>query len=150
MYFNLPLSRRWALGSKLLVGRSVIHDLYVSAHFSGKVMAGDADDFHLTDDSYDVSWDYLTVSGNNTIKYGTGLSLTYAYKSNFSWKVFVDYDFTRKHYTMEYNPLEFITKAWPGIAQDYTTADNGFVKTSSTVKKNMNSIVLGCSFTVSF
>ena len=153
LYFNLPLSRRWALGSKLLIGRSVIQDLDVDAHFAGKVMAGDADNInniHLTDDSYDISWDYLTVSGNNTIKYGTGLSLTYAYKSNFSWKLFADYDFTRKHYTMEYNPFEFITKAWPDLAKGDETGGDGFLKTSSTIKKNMNSIVLGCSFTVSF
>ncbi len=150
LYFNLPLSHRWALGSKLLIGRSVIQDLDVDAHFAGKVMAGNVEkmeNIHLTSDSYDVSWDYLTVSGNNTTKYGTGLSLTYAYKSNFSWKLFADYDFTRKHYTMEYDPFGFISKAWP----DFMTQDEADVmKTSSTIKKNMNSVVLGCSFTVSF
>ena len=153
LYFNLPLSHRWALGSKLLIGRSVIQDLDVDAHFAGKVMTGDADNLNnirLTDNDYDISWDYLTVSGNNTMKYGTGLSLTYAYKSNFSWKLFADYDFTRKHYTMEYNPFEFMTKAWPDLAKGDETGNDGFLKTLSTIKKNMNSIVLGCSFTVSF
>ena len=153
LYFNLPLSHRWALGSKLLIGRSVIQDLDVDAHFAGKVMTGDADNLNnirLTDNDYDISWDYLTVSGNNTMKYGTGLSLTYAYKSNFSWKLFADYDFTRKHYTMEYNPFEFMTKAWPDLAKGDEIGNDGFLKTLSTIKKNMNSIVLGCSFTVSF
>ncbi len=147
LYFNFPLSRRLALGSKLLLGRSVIQDLDVDAHFAGKKMVGKADDSNLAvgNEPYDVSWDYLTVSGNNTTKYGTGLSLTYAYKSNFSWKVFVDYDFTRKHYTMEYNPFEFLKEAWP----DEYGSDTD-TKTSSTIKKNMNSFVLGCSFTVSF
>ncbi len=154
LYFNLPLSRRWALGSKLLIGRSVIQDLDVDGHFAGKVLEGKAKDYSdlkISDTPYDVTWDYLTVSGNNTTKYGTGLSLTYAYKSNFSWKVFVDYDFTRKHYTMEYNPLEFLSVAWPNFYQskldEYEATSS---KTSSTIKKNMNSFVLGCSFTVSF
>ena len=147
LYFNLPLSRRLALGSKLLIGRSVIQDLDVNAHFAGTALDGKATDLENLGfgDKYDVSWDYLTVSGNNTMKYGTGLSLTYAYKSNFSWKVFVDYDFTRKRYTMEYNPFEFLKKAWPD-----ESGDDSYAKTSSTIKKNMNSFVLGCSFTVSF
>ncbi len=154
LYFNFPLSRRLALGSKLLIGRSVIQDLDVDAHFAGKVLEGKAKDYSdlkTSDTPYDITWDYLTVSGNNTTKYGTGLSLTYAYKSNFSWKVFVDYDFTRKHYTMEYNPLEFLNVSWPNFYQSQLDdLEVSSLKTSSTIKKNMNSFVLGCSFTVSF
>ncbi len=155
MYFNLPLSRRWALGSKLLVGRSVIQDLDVDAHFAGKSLVFEGATPKPGKD-YDITWDYLTVGGNNTFKYGTGLSLTYAYKSNFSWKVFVDYDFTRKHYTMEYNAMEFERESNPSayynLVKIYQESDPSITSTalSSTIKKNMNSFVLGCSFTVSF
>lgn len=155
MYFNLPLSRRWALGSKLLVGRSVIQDLDVDAHFAGKSLVFEGATPKPGKD-YDITWDYLTVGGNNTFKYGTGLSLTYAYKSNFSWKVFVDYDFTRKRYTMEYNAMEFERESNPSayynLVKVYQESDPSITSTalSSTIKKNMNSFVLGCSFTVSF
>ena len=155
LYFNLPLSRRLALGSKLLIGRSIIQDLDVNAHFAGKTVVDDGENVKQGKD-YDFSWDYLSVGGNNTTKYGTGLSLTYAYKSNFSWKLFADYDFTRKHYTMEFNDMEFTRVAWPDmynlLASIYKQENpniNGITRTS-TIKKNMNSIVLGCAFTVSF
>ncbi len=170
VYFNLPLSRRLALGSKLLVGRSVIQDLDVDAHFSGtpliRTYEGDKPVAKKGEKPYDISWDYMTVSGNNSMTYGTGLSLTYAYKSNFSWKVFVDYDFTRKHYTMNLNTSEFLRVACFDPAADGTlipqeynnlcdeykerNIGNGGTNLSSTIKKNMNNFVLGCSFTVSF
>ena len=162
-YFNFPLSRRFALGTKLLVGRSIMQDLDINAHFSGKMVGFDHDGYlnYLKDENgqdktYDTEYDYLTVSGNNTMKYGTGLSLTYAYKSNFSWKVFVDYDFTRKHYTMEYDAYRLFLDSSPDLynfmealvkAQD---PDFTMGKRVSTIKKNMNSFVLGCAFTVSF
>ncbi len=151
VYFNLPLSRRFALGSKLLVGRSIIQDLDINAHFAGET-------YELIDDKtyaygfttpYDVKWDYLSVSGNNTAKFGTGLSLTYAYKHNFSWKVFVDYDFTRKHYTMEYAPAEFSKAAYTPVYDAFIDVYGKGIFTSTT-KKNMNSYVLGAAFTVSF
>ena len=179
VYFNLPLSRRLALGSKLLIGRSVIQDLDVDAHFSGTSVIQTYD--KVTDpitgkvtetpvlkggEPYDISWDYMTVSGNNTLTYGTGLSLTYAYKSNFSWKVFVDYDFTRKRYTMDLNTSEFLRVAcfnpvadgtlvpqeYNNLCDEYKERNigNGGTNLSSTIKKNMNNFVIGAAFTVSF
>lgn len=157
LYFNLPLSHRWALGSKLLMGRSIIQDLDINGHASGRTLNGVTFD---TDpetgktqmnlklgDSYDVNWDYLTVSGNNTMKYGTGLSVTYAYKSNFSFKAFVDYDFTRKHYTMTYDLGSMLKAAYPAGQQDNP---DYYKANSSTVKKTLHSFVLGGAFCVSF
>ena len=147
LYFNFPLSSRFAIGTKALVGRSVIQDLEIRAHAWGKAL-----DFSKIDDvknawgnDYDCDWDYMTVSGNNTMKVGTGVSLTYAYKSNFSFKVFLDYDYTKKNYTMEYSPNEFLKKAIVGDENNelYNTK-------SSTISKKMNSFVLGGAFSVSF
>ena len=147
LYFNFPLSSRFAIGTKALVGRSVIQDLEIRAHAWGKAL-----DFRKIDDmknawgnDYDCDWDYMTVSGNNTMKVGTGVSLTYAYKSNFSFKVFLDYDYTKKNYTMEYSPNEFLKKAIVG-AENNELYDSQ----SSTISKKMNSFVLGGAFSVSF
>lgn len=147
LYFNFPLSSRFAIGTKALVGRSVIQDLEIRAHAWGKAL-----DFSKIDDmknawgnDYDCDWDYMTVSGNNTMKVGTGVSLTYAYKSNFSFKVFLDYDYTKKNYTMEYSPNEFLKKAIVGDENNEL-----YDSESSTISKKMNSFVLGGAFSVSF
>ena len=147
LYFNLPLSSRFAIGTKALVGRSVIQDLEIRAHAWGKAL-----DFSKIDDvknawgnDYDCDWDYMTVSGNNTMKVGTGVSLTYAYKSNFSFKVFLDYDYTKKNYTMEYSPNEFLKKAIVGDENNEL-----YDSKSSTISKKMNSFVLGGAFCISF
>ena len=163
LYFNLPLSNRLALGSKLLIGRSVIQDLDVDAHFSGNALIptyqtinGEQKPVAVKGEAYDITWDYMTVSGNNTTTYGTGLSLTYAYKSNFSWKLFVDYDITRKHYTMNLNESEYLRVALPEEYErtcDYYDGgdfnSNG-TNLSSTIKKTMNNFVIGGAFCVSF
>ena len=147
LYFNFPMSSRFAIGTKALVGRSVIQDLEIRAHAWGKAL-----DFSKIDDvknawgnDYDCDWDYMTVSGNNTMKVGTGVSLTYAYKSNFSFKVFLDYDYTKKNYTMEYSPNEFLKKAIVGDENNEL-----YDSKSSTISKKMNSFVLGGAFCVSF
>ena len=147
LYFNFPLSSRFAIGTKALVGRSVIQDLEIRAHAWGKAL-----DLSKIDDvknawgnDYDCDWDYMTVSGNNTMKVGTGVSLTYAYKSNFSFKVFLDYDYTKKNYTMEYSPNEFLKKAIVGDENNEL-----YDSQSSTISKKMNSFVLGGAFCVSF
>ena len=147
LYFNFPLSSRFAIGTKALVGRSVIQDLEIRAHAWGKAL-----DFRKIDDvknawgnDYDCDWDYMTVSGNNTMKVGTGVSLTYAYKSNFSFKVFLDYDYTKKNYTMEYSPNEFLKKAIVGDENNEL-----YDSQSSTISKKMNSFLLGGAFSVSF
>ena len=149
LYFSLPIGERFAIGTKALIGRSIIQDLDINARFEGYKLEKTAEGFALNNEKYDTGvYDYLTVSGDNTMKYGTGLSLTYAYKSNFSWKLFFDYDFTRKHYTMEYDYAGFLRSAWPTI-----TADTGLdvsQPSRSEIKKNLNNFVLGGAFCVSF
>ncbi len=161
VYFNLPLSSRFALGSKLLIGRSIIQDLDVDAHFAGNRLIPtynqQKEPVAVKGEAYDITWDYMTVSGNNTTTFGTGLSLTYAYKSNFSWKVFVDYDFTRKRYNMDLNEGEYLRVAFPEDYQsmcDYFDGSNYINNNGSnlrsTIKKTMNNFVIGGAFCVSF
>ena len=152
VYFNLPLSRRFALGSKLLIGRSIMQEIDLNATAKGGKWTYDLDDDYLATNiqyhgEYEREWDYFTVSGNNTMKYGTGISLTYAYKENFAWKLFFDYDFTRKTYTMEYNPAGYLASAFPDMKEVF---EDDIFKASKSVKKNRHTFILGGSFTVSF
>ncbi|MBP3834995.1 MAG: phosphatase PAP2 family protein [Prevotella sp.] len=160
LYFNLPLSDRFALGSKLLVGRSVMQELNLDAVVSGGMKdfdfeedPNDEDNFFVRNvrhlGNYSTEWDYFTVGGNKTFKVGTGISLTYAYKSNFAWKIFCDYDYTRKTYTMTYNPGAFIIDALPNISKLVGLKYSDTEETQR-IKKARNTFVLGGSFVINF
>lgn len=155
VYFNLPLSDRFALGSKLLVGRSTMQELALDAQISGQhsYKASDPTD-NPTGDAFDYSWDYFKVKGNNSTKFGTGISLTYAYKQNFSWKVFLDYDYTRKTYTMDYDFGGLYETLFPEDYAALTPQENKEFKeatsASQSIKKAMHSFVLGASFAINF
>ncbi|MBR7094153.1 MAG: phosphatase PAP2 family protein [Prevotella sp.] len=160
LYFNLPLSDRFALGSKLLVGRSVMQELNLDAVVSGGMKdfdfeedPNDEDNFFVRNvrhlGNYSTEWDYFTVGGNKTFKVGTGISLTYAYKSNFAWKIFCDYDYTRKTYTMTYNPGAFIIDALPNISSLMGLKYSDTEETQR-IKKARNTFVLGGSFVINF
>jgi len=155
VYFNLPLSNRFALGSKLLIGRSIMQELALDAKVEGQHYYKSSDTWDKpTGDAFEHSWDYFTVTGKNSTKFGTGISLTYAYKQNFSWKVFLDYDYTRKTYTMDYDFGGMYEGLYP---EDYAALspqqhkefkDN--TSASQSIKKNMHSFVLGASFAINF
>ena len=49
LYFNIPLSRRFSLGTKALVGHSVMQELDLDAHFSGHI--------------YDFKYDAVILNG---------------------------------------------------------------------------------------
>ena len=151
-YFNWPLSDRFALGSKLLIGRSIMQEVDLNAKVSG----GRREFIDLDDNSnaiikclpgtYTADWDYFTVGGNNTMEFGTGISLTYAYKENYAWRVFLDYDYSRKTYTMEYNPGEYLLNS---LGWDTEFPEMTF-KESQSIKKDRHTFILGGSFTISF
>lgn len=153
VYFNFPLSSRFAIGTKALVGRSIIQDLDINAEVSGNKIESSMSNGTLyisQGDPYSEKWDFFTLSGNNSWKYGTGISLTYAYKSLFSWRVFLDYDYTRKSYTMSYNPSEYIKTGWPYLYELAKSDSETPVSSEQTIKKHMNSFVIGGAFCVSF
>ena len=152
VYFNLPLSNRFALGAKMLVGRSIMQSLGLDAILSGNKSYKEDDSWdNPTGPAFEERWDYFTVTGSNSMKYGTGISLTYAYKQNFSWKVFVDYDFTRKTYTMDYDAGGLYAGLFPEDVAKMSPQEYSDVFTiSKSIKKNMNSFVVGASFAVNF
>ena len=158
-YFNFPLSSRFALGSKLLFGRSVMQDLDLDAKFTGnhKELTIDFNKnnpelievgLQNTGEQYTSSWDFLTVDASSSFKVGTGISLTYAYKDYYSWRLFMDYDFTRKTYGLNYNPVGNLRDAiYVPITDFYPYVENGIVERYSK-KKSMHSFVFGLSFVV--
>ena len=176
-YFNLPLGKYFSLGTKALIGRSVTQDLDVDGYAKGnvkdidyqltikngwvaltdqgKLRSGDYISYPKnTGEKFEDEWDYLTLSGSNSTSWGTGLSLTYKYKSNFSWRVFVDYDYTKKTYTLKYDPYHFLTAGLTdgaySLMQLISGDSNVFSPVEYKKEKAMNYITLGLSFLVNF
>ena len=104
--------------------------------------------------TYTDDWDYLTIGAESATSWGTGLSLTYRYKSNFSWKVFVDYDYSKKKFTMTYDPYHYLkkglTEAAYGIVGLFSEASPLLDPVQYKKKKEMNYVTLGMSFSVNF
>ena len=160
VYFSWPFSSRFALGSKLLFGRSIMDAIDINASYSGNQLEFNAEslidssvpEFILSDKVVDYSWDYIDVSATNSFKFGTGISLTYAHKNSFSWRVFCDYDYSRKTFTASYNPLGLMQ----GLSPDTVDAIKIFCDwdmtkpAESSVKKNLHQWVLGGALCVSF
>lgn len=154
LYFNLPLSNRFAIGSKLLIGHSIMDDIDVNAIFLGDVLDYDEDGNFSKNEEYVAysEWDYINVHASNSMKFGTGLSLTYAYKNSFSWRVFCDYDYCHKTYTATYAPFVYLEKFSPQLRE-------AFIKYSdwdpvqyfkSSASKHLNQWVLGGALCISF
>ena len=154
VYFSLPLSSRFAIGSKLLVGQSIMDDLDVTGSMAGKRLnLSESEDklFDKTDEDVSYDWDFINVHASNSIKFGTGLSFTYAYKNSFSWRLFCDYDYCKKTYTASYSPFEFFSEVSPDFTFLMAIAGWDMSKplTSST-SKHLHQWVLGGSLCVTF
>lgn len=158
LYFSLPLSSRFAIGSKLLLGRSVMDDLDVTVKMAGKHLdvnyeyEGEDDPlFFKTDEDVSYDWDLINVHASNSLKFGTGLSFTYAYKNSFSWRLFCDYDYAQKTYTASYSPFEFLGAMSPEFAIGMILAGWNITEPlTSSVKKHLHQWVLGGSLCISF
>lgn len=183
LYFNLPLGNRFSLGTKALIGRSITQELDIDAHAEGNKkdisytlsldnrpehQDSDGDPTlslndlmypHNTGEKWSADWEYLTIGAKSSTSFGTGLSLTYRYKSNFSWRIFCDYDYTRKNFTATYDPFHFVQKSMTSGAsmladtalsistKEY--ADGlGIDAREYKVRKHMNYVTLGLSFLV--
>jgi len=178
VYFNLPLSKHFSLGTKALIGRSITQELDIDGHAEGnkkdisytmgldnrpgkKMSDGDPylsiNDLmypNNTGEKWTDDWEYLTVGAKSSTSFGTGISLTYRYKSNFSWRLYCDYDYTRKEFTAKYDPFHFMGEGLTtgaGILME--TAGNyeddmGLQLREYNTRKSMNYVTLGLSFLV--
>ena len=178
VYFNLPLSKRFSLGTKALIGRSITQELDIDGHAEGnmkdisytmsldnrsgyKDISGDPtvsiNDLmypNNTGEKWTDDWEYLTIGAKSSTSFGTGISLTYRYKSNFSWRLFCDYDYTRKNFTATYDPFHLMQKGLTSgasflmdAAGDYADG-KGLSPREYSARKNMNYVTLGLSFLV--
>jgi len=183
LYFNLPLSSRFSLGTKALIGRSITQELDIDGHAEGnmkdisytmtldnrpghKDISG-APTLSLNDLQYPTNtgekwtdeWEYLTIGAKSSTSFGTGISLTYRYKSNFSWRIFCDYDYTRKDFTATYDPFHYVQKGMTsgaGFLMDAALANStadyadgiGLDAREYKTRKTMNYWTLGLSFMV--
>ena len=167
LYFNIPLGKRFALGTKALIGRSIMQDLDIDGFARGNIKDinyelviknGELTDATLDypksngEDYYD-EWDYLTLGAKNATSLGTGISLTYKYKSNFSWKLYADYDYSKKEYTLKYDPFHFLKYGLTFSAYDLASlapfsAEMTPIEYKKT--KKMNFFTLGLAFLVNF
>jgi membrane-associated phospholipid phosphatase len=174
LYFNIPLSQRLSLGTKFLIGRSFTQELdidgfaegnvkdinYALYIMNGKVYEDEEGKYFAlsapegTGETYSTEWDYLTLGAKSSTSFGTGISLTYKYKSNFSWRLFCDYDYTKKCFELTYNPYAFMKNALTGNAYDLLC--NSLVSPYHALMdpvvykkdKKMNFFTLGLSFLV--
>ena len=94
----------------------------------------------------------MTLGGNSSTTWGTGLSLTYRYKSNFSWRLYCDYDYTEKEYTLNYDPLNYMREALTNntyiLAQNIEDLYPYLTAQEYKKKKKMNYVTIGLSFLV--
>ena len=180
VYFNLPLSDHFSLGSKALIGRSITQELDIDGYAEGnkkdisytmtldnrpsaKQTSGDpsikVENLEYPNNAgekWTDEWEYLTIGAKSSTSFGTGLSLTYRYKSNFSWRFFCDYDYTRKEFTATYDPFHMMRTGLTTGASYlmHTVADYGDGKGLGVreyrTKKSMNYWTLGLSFLVNF
>ena len=178
VYFNLPLSKHFSLGTKALIGRSITQELDIDGYAEGNkkdisyvmtldnrpgkkqpngdptLSVNDLQYPNSTGETWTDEWEYLTVGAKSSTSFGTGISLTYKYKSNFSWRLFCDYDYTRKDFTATYDPFHFMQKGvTTGASYLMETVGDfgdgmGLMAREYKTRKSMNYVTLGLSFLV--
>ena len=163
LYFNIPLSKRLSLGSKLLVGRTTTQQLEVDARYQGNtyginskltIYNMDSDRASLTLDhlekqgEFDEQWEFISLGGNSSTNFGTGLSLNYRYKSNFSWKLFLDYDFSRKTFTLTADPFRYYMFVSPDLHNIYNIMVEDTSPITFRKRKNMHYLTIGGTFAI--
>ena len=117
-------------------------------HMAGTSVRGTETTGYVLGDPYDEKWDLVRVTGKNGMTYGAGISVTYAYKSNFSWRFFADYDYANRPYTLTYNLGNFLTDLFP---DEFPASDpNSSYRQEITTKKRLHQFTIGGSFCVSF
>lgn len=200
IYGNLPLSRSFSVGAKLLCGVRVNGGFEYKATMGYRQQARDASgnplmtydgtnfqplyvferadhstfisnetlmpgvtseyNFHLDDSKYkSEEYSLAKVTGRSNFNYVFGLSLNYKYKANFAWRVFVDYDSSKNHYTWNYNTIS--DKVYSDLKQNFTSQDQQSLIASMVseqeggrmkagFKSRLNLFTVGAGFTVNF
>lgn len=83
VYANIPLGDRFSLGTKFLAG----------------IRSGDKIEYKSQNDNEEIT--SLKVNSTSAFNYVTGISLSWTYKNNCAWKLFIDYDASNTNYKYE-------------------------------------------------
>lgn len=120
--------------------------------------------YHLDPSQY-VSDEYaiMKVTGGCAFNYILGLSATYRYKDNFSWKIFCDFDSSRNKYRYRmdlfddatYNYMHSIASEYPvGSSRGDAVEKLNMIRDRSHIdesfRSRLNFITIGGAFTVNF
>ncbi|MDO5447860.1 MAG: hypothetical protein Q4F34_08800, partial [Prevotellaceae bacterium] len=98
-------------------------------------------------------YDMMKVTGGTSFNAVFGLSFTYRYKNNFSWKVFADYDITKSKYTYSGQYMGDDTMAQYGSsiqAQNPMLYQLLSEKETGSIEKNFNLFTIGAAFEINF
>lgn len=91
------------------------------------------------------------LSGGSAMNFVFGLSATYRYKDNFSWKIFLDYDTARSKYTYKFNLFNDLTMDYMQYnAPDIYNELKGKTDYKSSFSTRFNLFTLGAAFSVNF
>ena len=97
---------------------------------------------------FDEQWEFISLGGNSSTNFGTGLSLNYRYKSNFSWKLFLDYDFSRKTFTLTADPFRYYMFVSPDLHNIYNIMVEDTSPITFRKRKNMHYLTIGGTFAI--
>lgn len=107
-----------------------------------------------------IEYDMSKAKGKNSWNWVTGLSLIYKYKSNFSWKIFADFDSSKTEYDYTLQDLsdDIAGRLTKAIAERRVVVPDEFKEYidiaskphTGHVEQYMNFLTLGASFSISF
>lgn len=143
VYGNLPITDRFSLGAKVLIGARLSKGFTYEATMrdaNGQILMEPMKD---GEDPQARTFKFIDVDGNNSFNYVLGISATYKYKQNFAWKVFVDYDSSKNKYNL-YNRFRpddiLLANALPPSLINY----------SYYASKHLAFWTIGAAFTITF
>lgn len=148
LYFNYPLSKRFALGGHLLAGSQQHSDvkLYSSIVDYTKMGQLQNENPDWTEDKAKEEatyWgDQIRLYKDNNFKWGAGVNLTYAYRNGIAWKVYVDYDSANTDFEGQY----YTDKA----ADDVDVEEMKARTQDFAFKKTLRQLSIGASMSIMF
>ncbi|MGL5979540.1 MAG: phosphatase PAP2 family protein [Phocaeicola sp.] len=126
-YYSYPINRRMALGTKLLIGNRLTSRYKISSFYDVKIDDGEIE--RSKDE------DFMEIDSENSLVFGTGVSLTYAYRYGMAFRLNVDYDYSSPEYVYRlYNRFEGLN-----VVEDVFKR-----------KTSMNSFNVGLAMTINF
>lgn len=158
LYFNYPLSKRFALGAKALAGWQQHGDvrLYAKAWDENIRAAYLASNPSCTPDELDehsyTNGDQIRIMKDSNFKWGAGISLTYAYRNGIAWKAFIDYDWAKTDFNGQYYSDRAYTQGAMSDEDYETFLDGEFEKRTRpfSFRKVMNTLSIGASMSIKF